>query len=174
MAREDMIRQDMQLVGTYNAIFEPTIKQLAKTERELSRAEKEWKKQGGQRICTMVNKTGAEYTAKSPYWTAVEDLRATVQALRNLYRMEGRRMRTRKLELGTRNLIGARVTQLRLARGMKQVELLAQLQLRGVDLSIPALSLLEGQRRPVSDIELYALAEILGVSADELLGRTSV
>ena len=92
----------------------------------------------------------------------------------NLYRMEGRRMRTRKLELGTRNLIGARVTQLRLARGMKQVELLAQLQLRGVDLSIPALSLLEGQRRPVSDIELYALAEILGVSADELLGRTSV
>ena len=81
-------------------------------------------------------------------------------------------MRTRKLELGTRNLIGARVTQL--ARGMKQVELLAQLQLRGVDLSIPALSLLEGQRRPVSDIELYALAEILGVSADELLGRTSV
>ena len=73
-------------------------------------------------------------------------------------------MRTRKLELGTRNLIGARVTQLRLARGMKQVELLAQLQLRGV----------EGQRRPVSDIELYALAEILGVSADELLGRTSV
>ena len=46
--------------------------------------------------------------------------------------------------------------------------------LRGVDMSIPALSLLEGQRRPVSDIELYALAEILGVSADELLGRTSV
>ena len=89
----------------------------------------------------------------------------------NLYRTEGRRMRTRKLELGTRNLIGARVTQLRLARGMKQVELLAQLQLRGVDLSIPALSLLEGQRRPVSDIELNALAEILGVSADELLGR---
>lgn len=83
-------------------------------------------------------------------------------------------MRTRKLELGTRNLIGARVTQLRLARDMKQVELLAQLQLRGVDLSIPALSLLEGQRRPVSDIELCALAEILGVSADELLGRTSV
>ena len=43
MAREDMIRQDMQLVGTYNAIFEPTIKQLAKTERELSRAEKDRK-----------------------------------------------------------------------------------------------------------------------------------
>ena len=81
-------------------------------------------------------------------------------------------MRTRKLELGTWNLVGARVTQLRLARGMKQTELLAQLQLRGIDLSIPALSLLEGQRRPVSDIELNALADILGVTADGLLGRT--
>ncbi len=81
-------------------------------------------------------------------------------------------MRTRKLELGTQNLIGARVTQLRLARGMKQTELLAQLQLRGIDLSIPALSLLEGQRRPVFDTELNALADILCVTADELLGRT--
>ena len=34
-----------------------------------------------------------------------------------------------------------------------------------------ALSLLEGQKRPVSDIELAALADILNVSADWLLGR---
>jgi len=54
---------------------------------------------------------------------------------------------------------------------MKQVELLAQLQLAGVDMSIPALSLLEGQKRPVSDIELNALADILNVSVDWLLGR---
>ena len=59
-----------------------------------------------------------------------------------------------------------------LQRGMKQTELLAQLQLRGIDLSIPALSLLEGQRRPVFDTELNALADILCVTADELLGRT--
>ena len=81
-------------------------------------------------------------------------------------------MRTRKLELGTRNLIGARVTQLRLARGMKQTELLAQLQLRGIDLSIPALSLSVVQRRPVFDTELNALAGILCVTAGVLLGRT--
>ena len=80
-------------------------------------------------------------------------------------------MKTRKLALGDRNLIGARVTELRKAHGMKQVELLAQLQVRGVDISIPALSLLEGQKRPVSDIELNALADIFGVSADRLLGR---
>ena len=56
-------------------------------------------------------------------------------------------------------------------RGMKQVELLAQLQLAGVDMSIPALSLLEGQKRPVSDKELCALADALHVPVDWLLGR---
>lgn len=56
------------------------------------------------------------------------------------------------------------MTEARLALGMKQVELLAKLQLAGVDMSIPALSLLEGQRRPVSDIELNALAEIFCMS----------
>lgn len=80
-------------------------------------------------------------------------------------------LKTRKLELGNRNIVGARVTKARMDRGMKQVELLAKLQLRGVDLSVPALSLLEGQKRPVSDIELNALADILNVSVDWLLGR---
>lgn len=80
-------------------------------------------------------------------------------------------LKTRKLELGDRNIIGARVTQARMARNMKQNELLAKLQLAGVDISSPALSLLEGQKRPVSDIELNALATILDVSVDWLLGR---
>lgn len=34
-------------------------------------------------------------------------------------------MRQRKLELGSKNLVGARVTEARQMRGMKQVELLA-------------------------------------------------
>ena len=80
-------------------------------------------------------------------------------------------MKPRRLELGNRNLIGARVTEARKALGMKQEELLAQLQLAGGDRGIPALSLLEGQKRPVSDIELNALADILNVSVDWLLGR---
>ncbi|MFR1991042.1 MAG: hypothetical protein ACLS3C_13675 [Oscillospiraceae bacterium] len=54
---------------------------------------------------------------------------------------------------------------------MKQIELLAQLQLSGVDLSVPALSLLEGQKRPVTDKGLCALADALHVSVDWLLGR---
>lgn len=80
-------------------------------------------------------------------------------------------MKPRKLALGDRNIVGARVTEARLALGMKQVELLTKLQLAGVDMSVPALSLLEGQKRMVSDIELSALADILNVSVDWLLGR---
>lgn len=56
-------------------------------------------------------------------------------------------------------------------RGLKQVELLARLQTRGIDISVPALSLLEGQKRPVTDIELAALSEVLGVSVDWLLRK---
>lgn len=81
-------------------------------------------------------------------------------------------MKLRRLELGSKNLVGARVTEARQMRGMKQVELLARLQTRGIDISIPALSLLEGQKRPVTDTELAALSDILSVSVDWLLGRT--
>ena len=80
-------------------------------------------------------------------------------------------MKTRKLELGNRNVVGKRVTQARTARGMKQIELLAKLQTAGIDISSPALSLLEGQKRPVFDFELAALADVLDVSVDWLLGR---
>lgn len=80
-------------------------------------------------------------------------------------------MKTRKLELGDRNLMGARVTQARKRQGMKQVELLAKLQVEGAEISSPALSLLEGQKRPVSDKEPDAPADIRNVSVDWLLGR---
>lgn len=80
-------------------------------------------------------------------------------------------LKIRKLALGNRNIIGARVTEARKKKKMKQVELLTQLQLNGVEISTPALSLLEGQKRPVSDIELNALADVLEVSVNWLLGR---
>ena len=80
-------------------------------------------------------------------------------------------MRIRKQALGTRNLVGARVEQIRITQGMKQKELLAQLQANGVDLNASGLSKLEGQIRCVTDVELAALADILGVSVDWLLGR---
>lgn len=79
-------------------------------------------------------------------------------------------MRTRKQEIGTRNICGARVEQRRKQIGMKQKDLLAQLQVRGVDLNASGLSKLEGQLRSVLDTELVALAQSLGVSVLWLLG----
>ena len=77
----------------------------------------------------------------------------------------------RKLALGDRNIVGARVTQARTEQGILQKALLARMQVAGVDISLPALSLLEGQKRPVSDIELKALSEILNVDVRWLLGQ---
>lgn len=82
-------------------------------------------------------------------------------------------MRLRKKELGTRNIVGARVSDARKMQGMKQKELLAQLQVNGVDINASGLSKLEGQIRYVTDFELAALATILNVSVDWLLGRTN-
>lgn len=80
-------------------------------------------------------------------------------------------MRLRKQALGTRNIVGARIEQAQKQKGMKQKELLAQLQVKGVDMNGSSLSKLEGQIRMVTDIELLAFADILGVSVDWLLGR---
>ena len=80
-------------------------------------------------------------------------------------------MRLRKQNLGDRNLIGARVESARKKKGMKQKELLAQLQVNGVDMNASGLSKLEGQILYVTDIELVALSDILETSVDSLLGR---
>jgi len=81
-------------------------------------------------------------------------------------------LKPRKLALGDRNIVGARVTEARKALGMKQTELLAKLQLAGIGMSASALSLLEGQKRPVMDFELDALSRVLGVSMEWLCGNT--
>lgn len=82
----------------------------------------------------------------------------------------GKFMRIRKQPLGDRNICGERVEERRRAIGMKQKDLLTQLQIRGVDLNASGLSKLEGQLRSVCDSELIALAEVLNVSVNWLLG----
>jgi len=67
--------------------------------------------------------------------------------------------------------VGAKVTAARKSAGILQKDLMARLQVKGVDISLPALSLLEGQKRPVSDIELKALSEILNVDVRWMLGQ---
>jgi transcriptional regulator with XRE-family HTH domain len=73
-----------------------------------------------------------------------------------------------------RNIIGPRVRQARLTRSPKltQEGLAAFLQLQGVDLDRSAITKIERQKRTVSDVELAALATVLGVSSSWLLGET--
>jgi hypothetical protein len=54
---------------------------------------------------------------------------------------------------------------------LKQKDLLTQLQINGVDLNASGLSKLEGQLRYVTDFELVAIAKVLGVSINWLVGE---
>ena len=82
MGREAMIKADMEAVGTYSPIFDKAIKSLAKQERELAKAEKVWRDNGGKMVAELVNKTGATYTAKDPHYAVVDQLRKDVLAQR--------------------------------------------------------------------------------------------
>ena len=78
-------------------------------------------------------------------------------------------MKPRKAEYGTKNICGANVERIRKELGMKQTTLVAKMQLAGVDINPSSLSKLEGQIRIASDIELKAIARILGVTMEELV-----
>lgn len=82
-------------------------------------------------------------------------------------------MKPRKTALGTKNICGANIERIRKEQGMKQTALIAKMQLAGVDINPSSLSKLEGQIRIATDIELKVIAEILGVSMEELV-RTDV
>lgn len=73
---------------------------------------------------------------------------------------------------GRRNLCGVRVAAMRKARipKLSQRGLADLLQLQGVDVDKNAVQRIESGQRFVTDIELRALSEVLGVSSEELLG----
>ena len=67
-----------------------------------------------------------------------------------------------------KNLIGENVKKFRLERKMSQQQLSNQLELQGVYVCRGSISRIEDCSRTVTDIELYALAEVLGVSTSDL------
>ena len=78
-------------------------------------------------------------------------------------------MKPRKAQYGEKNICGANIERIRKAQGMKQATLVSKMQLLGVDINPSSLSKLEGQTRSATDLELKAIAAILGVSLEELL-----
>ena len=74
---------------------------------------------------------------------------------------------------GKLNLCGSKIAKLRSAMRPKcsQRAFADRLQLRGIDISKNAVQCIESGNRFVTDIELKAIAEVLEVSADELLSE---
>ena len=70
---------------------------------------------------------------------------------------------------GKRNISGERVRARRLSMRLSQAALAAKVQTEGVVLEQDAISRIELGSRMVQDYELWALAEVLGVSSDWLL-----
>lgn len=70
---------------------------------------------------------------------------------------------------GRNNCCGRNVAEYRKALGISQRELADRLQIAGLDVDKNAIQRLEAGKRFVTDIELAALAGVLGRSAEELL-----
>lgn len=80
----------------------------------------------------------------------------------------------RIIDTERKNLIGSSVKELRKKRRMSQQKLSARLELLGVYVCRGSISRIEDLSRTVTDIELYAIASVLGVSADELLDKEAL
>lgn len=76
-----------------------------------------------------------------------------------------------KSKAGKNNICGKKIFSLRKQQvpKMSQRILAEQLQIRGIDVDKNAIQRIESGDRSVTDIELKVLAQIFGISCDELL-----
>lgn len=70
-----------------------------------------------------------------------------------------------------KNLIGENLKKIRIERKMSQQTLSNKLELLGVYVCRGSVSRIEDQSRTVTDIELFAIAEVLKVEISELFNK---
>ena len=80
-------------------------------------------------------------------------------------------MRPRLTPIGDKNIIGSNVRKLRRLNRMTQKELAGNMKSVGVDINLTSLSKLEWQTRAATDKEIYAIAQIFEVKADDLFKK---
>lgn len=66
------------------------------------------------------------------------------------------------------NMVGKRIRELRIAKKMSQQTLSDKLETLAVYICRGSISRIEDMQRTVTDIELHGLAEVLGVSVNDL------
>lgn len=69
------------------------------------------------------------------------------------------------------NIIGERIKEARLKAGLSQQELSNKLELMAVYVCRGSVSRIETGERAITDIEIDAISQVLGVSLDYLFGR---
>jgi len=72
-----------------------------------------------------------------------------------------------------KNIIGSHVRRARKASKITQKDLVAQLQLLGIKIDQAGLSKLENGNRPITDIEIIAIARILKLPVSRLFEGSS-
>ncbi|WP_288175803.1 helix-turn-helix domain-containing protein [Sporofaciens musculi] len=65
---------------------------------------------------------------------------------------------------GEKNLVSSRLIELRRQQGLSQRDLAHKLQLAGYDMDKNVITRIETNKRYVTDIELRALSQVLGVT----------
>ncbi len=72
---------------------------------------------------------------------------------------------------GEKNLISKHLIRLRQERSLSQRDLAHRLQLAGYDIDKNVITRIETNQRFVTDIELQAFCQVLGVNFDDLIDR---
>ena len=70
---------------------------------------------------------------------------------------------------GRNNLCGQNVAKYRMAMEISQRKLADKLQVNGLDVDKNAIQRIEAGKRFVTDIELFALSDVLNVSLEDLI-----
>ena len=69
------------------------------------------------------------------------------------------------------NMVGGNIRKFRIARNMSQQMLSNKLEMRAIYICRGSISRIEDKQRTVTDIELYGIAEVLGVSISDLFEK---
>lgn len=70
------------------------------------------------------------------------------------------------------NIVGSKVREFRIARKMSQQAVSDKLEMMAIYICRGSISRIEDHQRTVTDIELFGLAKVLGVSIDDLFEET--
>ena len=74
----------------------------------------------------------------------------------------------RIIDGNAQNMVGSKIRKLRMEQKMSQQTLSDRLETMAIYICRGSISRIEDKQRTVTDIELYGLAKVLGVSIEEL------